>query len=1046
MFTKFTSITVVLSLVVLCSSKTASGEEVPRRDEERIVYEYGFEDGWNDWEGAFPWELSDEDSHNGDFSAHCEIRPNLVSSLITPPLEIPDERWHTYFEFWVRADTRMYDSDGDNMLDDYFRLQISVDNGGWQDVIYDYGRDEEWQMNWIYYGPGVWFRNDMPEWRVMLNLTQFADQEVRLMWLFITDNVMDGDQGTGLWIDDFRLIASDTRENDVGMEWLHVNYPTSRGVDITGQVKAGNYGIADQNRVIKFIRIDDERAIPIVPWGAIESQSFELFDFRLDEDYIPYTGVATVNAYTDLRGEDENLDNDTAYVNVLIYPEDMWKLGYDDRRCPDVMVFDHNGPAVLFTPGEDGIEGEFDLYAVEALWSDEQQDEEVTTTLTISENDRNRPGDEIYSAEIVVSPDDLSPRFHYIDLSEVDDLKNLEQDFWVSFMIEREDQLPQILGRIPDEDDRYWGEDHYFTFDGENATEMDVDFQIHAILTGGELDEINLVVQSNLHFGEVGIDGSETLSLVILGASTEPVTIEDFDIDSDVFSVEPDVDLPIELSVGETVIFNVTFAPEEEGEFEAELSFTCDDESPPSVNITGTGSIFPEVELIPDELDFGEIEVERFSERAFIVFNAGMADLIVSDMRINGDYFEVEFDGEFSVEPDEEIDVFVIFTPLESGRFEGELVVTCNDPGNRNPSISLTGFGVGPPIVDRPIDDIVVDEDFEPFAVADLDTVFTDREGDEMTFTAESDDENLGADVDDENVLWISTTENWSGDATVTITADDHVGDERIEHRGHPRPISDFYTVAGFNGLSQVQLPKVENDIPRRDYTTDHSFLVTVLPVNDAPSRFSLLLPPDGFYVDRQNYDVTFVWDESQDVDGDTVGYYMNFHIIDEDVDTLITVERIRISELTLQMDDVLTEAGFFGGAIDSSVTVVWWVEANDGELTTESDQCWTLEVDEPTSVRGVEVGLPSEFSLEDAYPNPFNSTTNISYSVPFTSRITIRIHDLTGGLLLTLCDEVKQTGRFTTTWNGRSIPAGLYLVRMESSDFQAVRKLVLVK
>ena len=136
-------------------------------------------------------------------------------------------------------------------------------------------------------------------------------------------------------------------------------------------------------------------------------------------------------------------------------------LGYDDRRWSEGLDFAAgSGPAVLFTPAADAVEGRFDLYAIEARWSSEEQNEEVATTFTIFSDNNERPGNELHSAEVIVSPDDLDPHVHYIDLADVEDLKNLNCNFWVCFTIEHDDHLPQILGQRMEDRFNLWAEDH----------------------------------------------------------------------------------------------------------------------------------------------------------------------------------------------------------------------------------------------------------------------------------------------------------------------------------------------------------------------------------------------------------------------------------------------------------------------------------------------------------------------------------------------------------------------------------------------------------
>jgi len=88
----------------------------------------------------------------------------------------------------------------------------------------------------------------------------------------------------------------------------------------------------------------------------------------------------------------------------------------------------------------------------------------------------------------------------------------------------------------------------------------------------------------------------------------------------------------------------------------------------------------------------------------------------------------------------------------------------------------------------------------------------------------------------------------------------------------------------------------------------------------------------------------------------------------------------------------------------------------------------------------------PNTYSLMTAYPNPFNAITNLSYSLPITSPVTIQICDMSGRLIETLVNDLQPAGQHSITWNSLNASSGVYLVRMESAGFRDVRKVFLVR
>jgi hypothetical protein len=88
----------------------------------------------------------------------------------------------------------------------------------------------------------------------------------------------------------------------------------------------------------------------------------------------------------------------------------------------------------------------------------------------------------------------------------------------------------------------------------------------------------------------------------------------------------------------------------------------------------------------------------------------------------------------------------------------------------------------------------------------------------------------------------------------------------------------------------------------------------------------------------------------------------------------------------------------------------------------------------------------PSVFILQPAYPNPFNSSTNIRFDLPVNSDVSISIHDLNGRSVAKLLDDQMNAGNHSLTWDAKDNPAGLYLCRMEADGVNLTRKLLLIK
>jgi hypothetical protein len=89
---------------------------------------------------------------------------------------------------------------------------------------------------------------------------------------------------------------------------------------------------------------------------------------------------------------------------------------------------------------------------------------------------------------------------------------------------------------------------------------------------------------------------------------------------------------------------------------------------------------------------------------------------------------------------------------------------------------------------------------------------------------------------------------------------------------------------------------------------------------------------------------------------------------------------------------------------------------------------------------------IPTNYSISSIYPNPFNPTTKISFSIPKFGLTIIKAYNINGRQLETLTNEVLSVGNYSIGWNASDYPSGVYLIRMESGDFTQTQKVVLVK
>ena len=182
-----------------------------------------------------------------------------------------------------------------------------------------------------------------------------------------------------------------------------------------------------------------------------------------------------------------------------------------------------------------------------------------------------------------------------------------------------------------------------------------------------------------------------------------------------------------------------------------------------------------------------------------------------------------------------------------------------------------------------------------------------------------------------------------------------------------------------------------------------------------------------------------------------------------------VAVDNVRIKEgddftwLTVSPYSGTANAGGF--AHDSMTVKVGMYGVYDGfsideELLVEGVSRLALPDEYSISVQlavGAQVSLdeskvtPFEFALHQNYPNPFNPETKIQFDVAEKSHVSVEIFNLVGQKVATLANSTMDAGKYTITWGGLNdrgapLPSGMYFYEMNSSDYHAIKKLVLVK
>jgi len=140
------------------------------------------------------------------------------------------------------------------------------------------------------------------------------------------------------------------------------------------------------------------------------------------------------------------------------------------------------------------------------------------------------------------------------------------------------------------------------------------------------------------------------------------------------------------------------------------------------------------------------------------------------------------------------------------------------------------------------------------------------------------------------------------------------------------------------------------------------------------------------------------------------------------------------------------------GGAESWRQSLGFEVAENPDEI--QSDCCSAIEIS-TTGVGGADLSgagraNPGEVSIE-SFPNPSNPATSIRFTLGARERVTITVHDVSGRLIRTLFQGLREAGRQDVAWDGRMdrgepAPSGIYFVRIEAGGATHSAKLALTR
>ena len=97
-------------------------------------------------------------------------------------------------------------------------------------------------------------------------------------------------------------------------------------------------------------------------------------------------------------------------------------------------------------------------------------------------------------------------------------------------------------------------------------------------------------------------------------------------------------------------------------------------------------------------------------------------------------------------------------------------------------------------------------------------------------------------------------------------------------------------------------------------------------------------------------------------------------------------------------------------------------------------------------SASNKDYSIPNQVSISNIYPNPFNPTTTIDFSVPDNTQLTINIIDLQGRVVDILVEDNYASGNYSIQYNANHLSSGVYFVELKDKSAAVYSKIILLK
>lgn len=228
------------------------------------------------------------------------------------------------------------------------------------------------------------------------------------------------------------------------------------------------------------------------------------------------------------------------------------------------------------------------------------------------------------------------------------------------------------------------------------------------------------------------------------------------------------------------------------------------------------------------------------------------------------------------------------------------------------------------------------------------------------------------------------------------------------------------------DSLAAIVVNSQNNPLPEPEYLLTETIGTSVLGTVAAEQWSGCLVTYKNITVDLANADGTYNYGES----------YVN--------DGVLPHTRVIWSDGNTSFNVGATAVKVNAGDKFESITGVLGITHAYYKLTPRKDADISGYV--PTSIEDEVIGSPADYSLKQNFPNPFNPTTNIVYSIPKSGFVMIKIYNILGQEVRVLANRMMNPGTYNVSFDASSLNSGVYFYSLTVDNFTQVKKMMLLK